>query len=67
MNGDLYHGAANALNVWGLYHYAILELDDGSRFVITCLLVNDLRKFFPDLGIEVIKRKKALPIIKLAS
>lgn len=64
LNGDLFAGAKNALNVWGLYHYAALELDDGSRYIITCLLVNDLRKFFADLGIKVQKRKKALPWIK---
>ena len=66
LNGDLYNGAQHALNVWGIYHYAILELGDGSRYVITCLLVNNLRKFFPSLGIDVVKRKKAIPSISLA-
>jgi hypothetical protein len=63
----LYRGSDRGINAWELYHYAVLETKDGKQFVITCLLVNNLREYFEDLGLETIKVRKLFPWIRVPS
>jgi hypothetical protein len=59
----LYRGGKRGMSAWELYHYAVLETEDKHRFIITCLLVNDLRKFFDELGLKVTKEWTFFPLI----
>ena len=61
----LYRGFRRGSFPWQVYHYAVLEIDGDVRFVITCLLIRDLRIFFKDLGLEVVKERRALPWISM--
>ena len=60
----LYRGRKRGQASWGIYHYGRLHTNDGKIYIITCLLVNDLRKFFGDLGVEVTKVKRVYPIVR---
>ncbi|MCL5020774.1 MAG: hypothetical protein M1339_03745 [Bacteroidetes bacterium] len=64
MNGFLLNGQNGGMDAWDVYHHAIITTKDGKRFVITCLLFNDLRVFFHVLGIKVWKVKRIYPRIK---
>ena len=57
LNGFLYRGELRGLMASDRYHYAFLQTKEGEKFVITCLLENDLRHFFTDLGLEVTRDK----------
>jgi len=61
----LYKGRKRGMNSWDLYHHAIVEVEGGKRFIITCLLINDLRNFFDDLGLEVVKIRRVYPFISI--
>jgi len=50
-----YHGRKGGVNIFDLYHYAYIQLVDGSSLVITCLLVNDLQELFRELGLGFVK------------
>lgn len=62
----LYRGKRRGLSAWELYHYAVLEVDGNRQFVITCLLINDLGRFFEELGIKVTKERTLFPCISMA-
>ena len=48
------------------YHYALIETKDGHRFFITCLLINNLTKFFEENGLFYIIEQIYWPGIRLA-
>lgn len=60
----LYKGRKRGQASWDSYHYSRLHTKDGKMYIITCLLVNDLRKFFGDLGVEITRVKRMYPIIR---
>jgi len=50
---------------WECYQYALIQLQDGKQFIITCLLINNLKNFFKDLGIEVTKDRVFFPTVRM--
>lgn len=65
MNVFFLKGQNVGFDAWDVYHHAIITTQDNKRFVITCLLINDLRAFFHVLGIKVWKVKRNFPRIKV--
>ncbi len=63
---DIYNGADRGLLPLAIYHYAYIELKDNEHFVITCLMVNNLGKFFEGLGIEVRKDCIHFPMVLMS-
>ena len=63
LDAGKYRGYRRGAASWDLYHYAVIELEDGKKIVVTCLLINDLVKFFKDLGLETEKEKIIFPLI----
>ena len=59
---DLYNGRNGGFGAYLLYHYAYIELYNGDNFIITCLIYNDLRKFFENIKIEVVRDLVFFPI-----
>lgn len=53
-----YRGQKGGMNIFDLYHYAFLEINADTTFIITCLLVNDLSAFFKDLGLNFEKERR---------
>jgi hypothetical protein len=63
---DLYDGDQRGVSAHTVYHYAFLETQNGERFIITCLLVTDMRKLFKDIGINYTKDKVFWPMIRMS-
>ena len=61
----LYRGRKAGWSVWDRYHYAIVEIDGGKQFVITCLLMNDLRQFFKDIQVSSTWKRVIFPVVLL--
>jgi hypothetical protein len=61
---SLYSGRKRGMNVWEIYHYAVIETMNGERFVITCLLINKIENTFKDLGIEVRRKMIWFPFVR---
>jgi hypothetical protein len=61
----LYRGGRIGFSAWDLYHYAVIETQDERQYVVTCLLINDLRKFFEELGLEIQKEWIIFPLIMM--
>ncbi len=60
---NLYNGATKGWALWEVYNYAVIEIEDGERFVITLLMVNNLVSFFESLGLHVKKERMYFPWI----
>jgi hypothetical protein len=60
---SLYRGARRGFATWEQYHYAAIEMEGGEKFFITCLLINDLRKFFKEVGVEAQNQRIFFPLI----
>src|ERR1043166_8515241 len=43
---ELYRKQKGVFFPWEWYHYAVIELENGEKFIITSLLINDMREFF---------------------
>jgi hypothetical protein len=65
MMADLYDGGKRGISAHVMYHYAYLKINNGDQFIITCLLIHDLRKFFKDLDIEYTKDKIFWPMVRM--
>lgn len=65
MNPFFLKGQNGGMDAWNVHHHAVITSKERKRFVITCLLVNDLRVFFHVLGIKVWKVKRIYPRIRL--
>jgi len=63
---DLYNGHDGGFIACLKYHYAYIELQNGDEFIITCLVYNDLRKFFKDIGLEANKDLVFFPGVRMA-
>lgn len=63
---DLYNGGKRGLVASVLYHYAFVETLGGEKFIITCLLVNDLRKFFNGMGLEAKWERVFFPMVRMS-
>jgi len=59
-------GELRGLSATDRYRYAVIELMDHRKFVITCLLVFDLRKFFGELGIISTEQRVIVPLVVMA-
>ena len=59
-----YEGSNGGWAAWDLYQYAYIDIQDGKRFVISCLLVNDLWKLFRELGIKATEVHLVFPTIR---
>ena len=59
----LYRGGERGISAWELYHYAVIVMEDGRRFVITCILVNNLKNFFGNFKLQVTKHWNFYPLI----
>jgi len=61
----LYRGGRRVWMAWELYNYAVIKIENDKQFIITCLIINDLRKFFKDKVIEmkIIEEKDYFPLI----
>ena len=64
--GDLHNGYQRGAASWISYHYAFVKTEDGRHFIITCLLINDLRKFFKDSGLKVTNDRVFFPTVRMA-
>jgi hypothetical protein len=63
LTSALYRGDKRGLCAWDLYHYAVVEIEAEKQFVITCLLINDLRTYIKELGLKAIKERVFFPLI----
>ena len=64
--GAIYEGQKTGWVTLNRYHYALIETQDGHRYFITCLLINDLMKFFIENELEFWKEQIFWPRIRLA-
>jgi hypothetical protein len=64
---SLYRGRKGGWSSWDLYHYAFLETENGEQFVITCLLMNDLRELFKVLESKTTKYWVFFPLIIMSN
>jgi hypothetical protein len=65
MQDWLINGRESGFIVVNRYHYALIETLDGHRFFITCLLINNLMKFFDENGLHYEKELVLWPRIRL--
>ena len=65
MNGWIINGRKYGMVTVHRYHYALIETQDGHRFFITCLLINNLMKFFDQNGLYYEKELVLWPRIRL--
>jgi len=65
LNGWLINGRKSGFIVANRYHYALIETQDGHRFFITCLLINNLINFFDENGLYYEKELVLWPRIRL--
>ena len=63
MTANPYNGQTWTLLPQELYQYATIMTENGERFIITRLLINDLIPFFRDLGLFVTKKRVFFPFI----
>jgi len=48
------------------YRYADIELEGGARYVVTCLIIFDLAKFFHRLEIWTTERRVIFPLVSIS-
>ena len=63
LGSALFRGGRNGITVWESYHYATLDIGEPQPIVITCLLVNNLQRFFEQLGLSVQRERRIFPLI----
>ena len=61
----IYEGQKTVWVTLNRYHYALIETQDGHRFVITCLLINDLMKSFMENELDFWRENTLWPRIRL--
>ena len=66
MPGTIINGQKHGWVTFHRYHYALIETQDGHHFFITCLLINNLTKFFEENGLFYVKEQIYWPGIRLA-
>jgi hypothetical protein len=65
MMGTIINGRKHGFITVNRYHYALIETQDGHRFFITCLLINNLMNFFDENGLYYEKEQIYCPRIRL--
>ena len=61
--GELFDGAKRGWYALEQYHYAVIETKNNKRFIITCLLLNDLRNVFSRYGLTVNWERRGFPLL----
>jgi len=64
MMGTIINGQKHGAITVNRYHYALIETQDGHRFFITCLLINNLMNFFKENGLDFVKEQIYWPRIR---
>jgi len=49
---------------WSGYQYTVLVTHTGQRFLISCLIVRNLREFFNDLGLTFAVERSLFPFVR---
>jgi len=65
MMGTIINGQKHGAITVNRYHYALIETQDGHRFFITCLLINNLMNFFKENGLDFVKEQIYWPRIRI--
>lgn len=65
MMGTIINGRKHGFITVNRYHYALIETQDGHRFFITCLLINNLMNFFDENRLYYEKEQIYWPRIRL--
>lgn len=63
MRPGLFNGAKRGICAFDSYHYAVLNTKVNEKFIVTCLLINDMRNTFHSLGIKVNWERRIIPLI----
>ena len=63
MGQELFDGSKRGWYSFEIYHYAVIHTKANEKFIVTCLMMTDLRNAFRDLGLPVVWERKRFPLL----